>query len=149
MLLFHAVVPPPQSNPNSLIDSIYPTMNPIIKPKTKQTVTWDYLSTNDTGLVDLGAYHIYIDPSAPDGPPDTITKIVRFGTDTGQIQHSLAIAYLPIPQLANGLPTTGKIMPNFTNTVIGVGPIYDAECTVLFTNQDVMVSSPTGEPILR
>ena len=43
----------------------------------------------------------------------------------------------------------GLIIPKFTNTLIGVGHIYDAECTVLFTKQDVTAFLPTDEPILR
>ena len=55
-------------------------MKPPIKPTTKPTVTWDYFSNNDTGVVDSGASHIYIAPSAPHGPPDTTTPTVRVGT---------------------------------------------------------------------
>ena len=96
-------------------------MNPTIKPTTKQTVTWDYLSPNDTVVVDLGASHIYIAPSAPHGPPDITTPTVHVGTSTGAVQRSSATAALPITQLANDFPTTGNIMPNFTNTLIGAG----------------------------
>ena len=98
-------------------------MNPTIKPKTKPTITWDYISTNDTGVVDSGASHIYIAPSAPHGPPDITTPTVHVGTSTGTVQRSSATAALPITQLANHFPTTGNIMPNFTNTLIGFGSI--------------------------
>ena len=40
-------------------------------------------------------------------------------------------------------------MPAFTNTLIGVGPIFDADCTVVFKKKDVTVISPKGEPILQ
>ena len=40
-------------------------------------------------------------------------------------------------------------MPAFTNTLIGVGPICDADCTVVFKKKDVTVLSPKGEPILQ
>ena len=39
-------------------------------------------------------------------------------------------------------------MPSFTNTLVGVGPICDADCTVVFTKQYVTVLSPKGKPIL-
>ena len=123
MLLFHDVVPPPRPHPNNVTKSIYPTMNPTIKPATKPTVNWYYLSTNETGVVDLGASHIYISPSAPNGPPDTTTPTVCVGTPTGKIQRSLVIASIPIPQMKNYFHNTGHIMPNFTNTLIAVGPI--------------------------
>ena len=50
-------------------------------------------------------------------------------------------ANLHIPQLAADLPTKGYIMPAFTNTLIGVGPICDANCTVVFKKKDVIVLS--------
>ena len=39
-------------------------------------------------------------------------------------------------------------MPYFTNTIVGVGPICNADLTVVFTKQDVTVFSPEGKPIL-
>ena len=39
-------------------------------------------------------------------------------------------------------------MPSFTNTLVGVGPICDAACTVVFTKQDVTVLSPEGKVII-
>ena len=61
---------------------------------------------------------------------------------------SAATDILPIPQLAADLPTTGYIMPSFTNTIIGIGPICDADCKVLFTKNNVVVISPEGKTIL-
>ena len=40
-------------------------------------------------------------------------------------------------------------MPAFTNTLIGVGPICDADCTVVFKKKDFTVLSPKGEHILQ
>ena len=62
--------------------------------------------------------------------------------------QSTETATLPIPQLAVDLPTTRYIMPSFTNTLIGVGPIYDTDCRVLLTKEDVVVISPEGKTIL-
>ena len=56
---------------------------------------------------------------------------------------------LPIPQVKEDLPTNGYTMPTFTNTLIGVGPIFDADCTVVFKTENVTVLSPKGEPILQ
>ena len=39
-------------------------------------------------------------------------------------------------------------MPSFTNTQVGVGPIFHVDCTLLFTKQDATVFSPGGKPIL-
>ena len=37
----------------------------------------------------------------------------------------------------------------FTNTLIGVGPICDADCTVVFKKEDVTELSPKEEPIIQ
>ena len=57
-------------------------------------------------------------------------------------------ATLPIPQLAADFPTTGYIMPSFTTTLVGVGTICYAECTVLFYKHDVILFSSGGNNIL-
>ena len=54
------------------------------------------------------------------------------GTANGQVAISTAMATLLIPQVKSDFPTKGYIMPTFTNTLIGVGPNCDADCTVVF-----------------
>ena len=39
-------------------------------------------------------------------------------------------------------------MSSFTNALIGVGPIWDADCTAVFTKKYVTVLSPKGKAIL-
>ena len=102
-----------------------------------------------TVIVDSGATHLYIAPNAPHGPLDTSATKIRVGTANGQVTTSAAKATLPIPQLAADFPTTGYIMPTFKNTLVGIGPICDANCTVVFKKQDVTVISPEGKPILQ
>ena len=57
-------------------------------------------------------------------------------------------AILPIHQLVSDFPTKGYIMPSFTNRLVGVGPICDADFTVVFTKKYVTVFSQKGKPIL-
>ena len=95
-----------------------------------------------TGIVDSGATHMYI-------APNTTAKKIRVVTSNGQVASSTATATLPIPQLDADFPKTGYIMPTFTNTLIGVGPICDANFTVVFRKEDVTVMSPQGKPILQ
>ena len=64
---------------------------------------------------------------------DTTGKHIRVGTANGQVANSSAMTTLPIPQVKSNFPTKSYIMPTFTNTLIGVGPICDADCTVTFT----------------
>ena len=100
-------------------------------------------------IVYSGATHIYIVPNEPHGPLDTSADTVKVGTANGQVERSAEKSTLPIPQLAADFPKTGYIMPDFTNTLIGVAPIYDANCTVVFKKKEVTVLSPEGKPILQ
>ena len=106
------------------------------------------LPQQDTGIVDSGATHLYIAPSAPHGLPDTSASKISVGTENGQVEKLSTTAILKITQLKSDFPTTGYIIPSFTNTLVGVGPICDAGCTVVFTKQDVTIFSPKGKPIL-
>ena len=45
-------------------------------------------------------------------------------------------------------PTIGYIIPSFTNTLVGVGPICNAERKVLFAKHDATLFSTGGKPIL-
>ena len=54
---------------------------------------------------------------------DTTGKQIIVGTANGQVANSTAMATIPIPQVNVEFPTKGYIMPTFTNTLIGVGPI--------------------------
>ena len=39
-------------------------------------------------------------------------------------------------------------MPTFTNTLVGIGPICNASCTVMFASKDVTIYTARGLPIL-
>ena len=108
-----------------------------------------HLPPEKTGIVDSGATHIYIAPKASYEKMYTTEKYIRVVTANGQVANSTAIATLPIPQVKVDFPTKGYIMTTFTNTLIGVGPICDADCTVVFKKEDVTVLSPKGETILQ
>ena len=109
--------------------SCIPTLTYMPTPDEQQE---HILPQQHTGIVDSGATHLYINPSAPHGPPDKSAEKISVDTANGQVEKLSAKATLTIPQLAADLPTTGYIMPSFTNTLIGVGPICDADCTVIF-----------------
>ena len=83
--------------------------------------------------------HLYISPSAPHGPPNTIASQISVDTENGQAERSPETATLPIPQLESDFPTTGYIMPYFTNPLVSVGPICDEDCTIVLTKQDLTV----------
>ena len=110
---------------------------------------YNHLPPDKTGIVDSGATYMYIAPNAPYGEMDTTEKQIRVGTSNGQVSSSTAMATLPIPQLNADFPTKGYIMTTFTNTLLGVGPICDANGTVVFRKEDVTLLSPQGKPILQ
>ena len=121
-------------------------------PTTKLYVsnrTENCLPPDKTGIVDSEATHMYIAPNIAYGKINTTKKQIRVGTANGQVASSIATATLPIPQLNADFLTKGYIMPTFTNTLIGVGPICDANCTVVFSKEYVTVLSPKGKPILQ
>ena len=90
------------------------------------------LPPDKTGIVDSGATHMYIAPNAPYGKINTIENQIRVGTENGQVASSIATDTLPIPQLNADLPTKVYIIPTFKNKLIGVGPICDANCKLVF-----------------
>ena len=127
--------------------SCSPTRNTYIPKLSEENE--NSLLQEHTEIVDSGAMHLYIAPNAPHGPLDTSATKIRVGISNGQVATSVATATLPIPELAAEFPTTGYIMPTFTNTLIGIDPICDAKCTVVFKKQDVTIISPEGKPILQ
>ena len=116
------------NNPNKeklhyeAILSCSPTNNAYVSDKTNK-----HLPPEQTGILDLGATHIYKAHNAPYEKMDTTGKHIRVGTANGQVANSTAMATLHIPQVKIDFPTMGYIMPAFTNTLIGVGPICDAD----------------------
>ena len=100
------------------------------------------LPQQHTVIVDSGATQLYIAPNAPHGPIDTSAATIKVGTANVQVATSAAKSTLHIPKLAAEFPTMGYIVPDFTNTLIGVGPIYDINCTAVFNKKDVTVLAP-------
>jgi len=104
----------------------------------------------DTGIADTGASGFYFRPDAPVENVNTKAPPIYVGTATGQPQRSAATADFPaLPQLPAEFPRSGHVMPTFKHTLIGIGPICDADCQVLFSKTDVTVFSPDGSPILQ
>ena len=79
---------------------------------------------------------------------DRVATKVTVGMATGQTQVSIGTGELNLPKLPANLPVTGHIMPGFRHTLIGVGPLCDAECTVIFTSTAVVVRNPQGNQVL-
>ena len=81
-----------------------------------------------------------IDRSAPKQTAGTATVQTQISTGTGELK---------LPKLPSDLPVTGHIMPGFKHTLICVGPLCDADCTVTFTRAAVIVRDAQGSPVLK
>ena len=78
----------------------------------------------------------------------TLAPIIRIRVTNSQYELWAAMADLPIPQLAQDFPATRHIMPSFQHTPLSLGPICDANCKVLFSQEDITVFLPDGTSIL-
>ena len=47
-----------------------------------------FLPQQHMRIVDSGATHLYIAPTAPHGPPDTIAATIKVGTSNGKVETS-------------------------------------------------------------
>ena len=61
-----------------------PTLRYITTPDAPQR---HIIPQQDTGVVESGATHLYIDPSAPHGTPDTSAATISVGTLNGQVEN--------------------------------------------------------------
>ena len=59
-----------------------------------------------------------------------------------------ATAIIPKLQLESEFITKRYIMLSFTYTLVGVGPVCNTDCIVVFTKRDITVFLPGGKPIL-
>ena len=73
---------------------------------------------------------------------------VTVGTATGQTQQSAGTVNLALPHLPSEFPIKGYLMPGFRHTLIGVGPLCDADCAVTFTRESVIICEKQGTAVL-
>ena len=62
------------------------------------------------------------------------------GTASGQVQQSVASAWLYMPQMVANFLQNSRVMPNLPHTLIDVGEICDADSNVLSGNHAVIVT---------
>ena len=97
--------------------------------------------------MDSGASGLYFAPNAPVININPAAPAITVGIATGQVQQSTATAKMALPNLTNTFTTTGHIMPGFNHTLLGVGPIYNADCTVTFSRDAVVLCDSTNRSI--
>ena len=120
-------------------------------PITKSYVsnrTDKHLPLDKTGIVDSGATQMYIAPNVPYEIMDTKEKNQsRHSKWTSSKLHRNGRATHPTIEFR--LPNKSLHYAYLKKTLIGVGPICDANCTVVFRKEDVTVLSPQGKPIFQ
>ena len=77
-----------------------------------------------------------------DAPP------FRVGTASGESQGSSSTCYLAISNLPSDSPVSGHVIPGFQENLIGIGPICDADYSVTFTKDAVVIYSPKEHTVL-
>ena len=102
----------------------------------------------NTAIVDTGASDHYFTPGAPLLQVDTAAPTTTIRTATGEAKSSTATAVLAIPSIPTLAARTGHIIPGFTNNLISLGKLCDADCTATITKHAITVYSPGGSPIL-
>ena len=79
---------------------------------------------------------------------DRAAQKVALGTATGQTQQSAGTGNLALPHLPLEFPIKGNLIHGLLHTLIGVGPLCDADCAVTLTFQAVIVCNSQGTAIL-
>lgn len=124
------------------------------KPPNRVAAKWSRKLANrharrssDSAIVDSGASHIYLTPSAPNTNLNPSAPPVRVGTASGQPMVSSADCDLALP-IPVDLPSTGHVMPGFQHNLLGIAPFCDKDCRVVFTKHTVTIYDPDNKPFL-
>jgi hypothetical protein len=106
------------------------------------------LPAHHTGIADSGSNGHYFAPDALVANYNTQALTVGVRVANGCPERSVTSTTLasvtPLPPAA----LSGHVMPNFTHTLIGLGPFANQDCTIVFTKTAVTGYHPDGHPIL-
>ena len=106
------------------------------------------LSTKSTGIVNSRDTDIYFDINSPVVNIDHTAPKFTVGTTTGQTQQSTGTGDLDFPHLLSEFTIKGHLVSGFRHTLVGVGPICDADYTVTFTREAAIVRDKQSTPVL-
>ena len=101
----------------------------------------------DTAIVDSGSRGVYLDKGAPFTNINPSDSTICVGTATGQVQQSAALCTLALPQLPTAV-YKGHILSIWMHSLVGVGTICDANCTVVFAKYSFTMFDPQEKVIL-
>ena len=73
---------------------------------------------------------------------------IRLGIASGQSMTSASTCDIVITQLPSYLSTTGHVIPDFQEYLVGVGPMCDANFTVTFSKYAVNICITTENLII-
>ena len=65
----------------------------------------------------------------------------------GQTQQSAGTVNLALPHIPSEFPIKGHLIPGFRHTLIGMGTLCDADCSVTFTREAVILLDKQGTAI--
>ena len=100
----------------------------------------------DSAIDDTGATSIYLTPKASCANINSNAPKILVGTAGGPPLESAASCNLFLPNL---LHISGHIMPQFHHNLMGIGPLCDHGCRVLFEKKTVTVYSQDDDLLLR
>ena len=124
-------------------------MSTLKLPSSPDNHTRKVLPTKATDIIDYRATDFYFSIDAPVVDIDRAAPKITVGTATGQTQQSTGIGGLNLPHLLSGFPIKRHLMPGFRHTFVGLSPLCDADCTVNFTRNSVIVREKKAQQCLQ
>ena len=97
---------------------------------------------NESAIVDSGASGTYLIKNAPKLNEIEVAPTIQVGYASREAQRSSSTCELAIPNLPSDFPVSGHVMPGFQENLIGIGPIFDADYSVTFTKDAVIIYIP-------
>ena len=97
----------------------------------------------------LGYIRVIPNQARPQGKGMGGHTPIQLGTASGEIQQSSSTFELAIPNLQENFPVSGRVMPGLQENLIGIGPICDADYSVTFTKDTVIIYSPNRHRVMR
>ena len=79
---------------------------------------------------------------------DPTTPTVTVCTASGQPHQYGGTEDLGLPNLPTYFSLSDKVTPSFKHTLIGIGPMCNADCKVVFTKGEVIIYYLTNSPII-
>jgi hypothetical protein len=134
-----------RSNDSSSHHSDLATAAIICSPTQLNTHT----KNNTTAIADTGASDHYFTPTAPVINIKTGSKPAILRTATGELKQSTASAHLAIQGIPTEVARTVHIIPGFTNNLLSLGKLCDADCTAKLDKHNLTIYNKDGHQILQ